>query len=218
VRERRSPGRNGLECLTWYGDCWARWCQFWVSAKSRDARRRCLCCNRGPGRPTSGITTASATKRLTLKGRFPSQDRSASVRSMHSSPPTPRISAYCGTVRRLSHPVTTPSCPRSTCGGGEFSLRPLDPQDCGLGVSADPSGLSGGAVGVPTCWLSDWMHAVWSPDGPQDGTACMPYRVRLSVMVAHRRKSPSQRPRRGSQVQARWGYLRVSRPCAQRDA
>ena len=132
VRERRSPRRNGLGCLTWYDDCWARWCQFWVSAKSRDARRRCLCCNRGPGRPTSGITMASATKRLTLKGRFPSQDRSASVRSMHSSPPTPRISAYCETVRRLSHPVTTPSCPRSTCGGGEFSLRPLDPQDCGL--------------------------------------------------------------------------------------
>jgi hypothetical protein len=58
---------------------------------------------------------------------------------------------------------------------GATPVTPLDPQDCGLGVSADQSGHSGGVVSVPTCWLSGRMHAVWSPDGPQvGGTACMP--------------------------------------------
>jgi DNA-directed RNA polymerase subunit RPC12/RpoP len=67
--------------------------------------------------------------------------------------------------------------PRCTWGGGDFSLRPLDPQDYGLGVSAYQSvGHSGGVVSVPTCRLSGWVHAVWSPSGPQGGvTACMPY-------------------------------------------
>jgi hypothetical protein len=66
-------------------------------------------------------------------------------------------------------------------GRGESSAigRPLDPQDYGLGVFADQSGHSGGVVGVPTCWLSGQMHAVWSPDGPQARTACMPDLVRL---------------------------------------
>jgi hypothetical protein len=35
-------------------------------------------------------------------------------------------------------------------------------------------------VGVPTCSLSGRMHAVWSPDGPQDGTPCLPYPAMLS--------------------------------------
>ena len=47
--------------------------------------------------------------------------------------------------------------------------RPLDPQDCGLGVSADQSGHGGRVMGVLTCSLSGRMNAVWSPDGPQDG-------------------------------------------------
>jgi hypothetical protein len=37
---------------------------------------------------------------------------------------------------------------------------------------------------VLTCWLSGRMHAGWSPDSPQGGTACMSYLVRLSVVVA----------------------------------
>jgi hypothetical protein len=115
---------------------------------------------------------------------------------MHSSPPPQRISAYCGTVRRLSHPVTAPSCPARlrSC---RVQPRPLDPQDYGLGVSADQSGQSGGVVGAPTCSLSVRMHAVWSPDGPQDGTACMPYPAKLSRTVpdlarylCHVRKGP----------------------------
>ena len=44
---------------------------------------------------------------------------------------------------------------------------------------------------MPTCWLSGRMHAVWSPDGPQDGTACMPYLVRLSVVVACLKRAAS---------------------------
>jgi len=55
---------------------------------------------------------------------------------------------------------------------------------CGLGVCADQSGLSGGVLGAPTCWLSGRMHAVWSPDGPQDESACMPYLAKLSRTVA----------------------------------
>lgn len=46
-------------------------------------------------------------------------------------------------------------------------MRSLDPQDVGLGVSADQSGLSGSAVSVPTCGLSSRMHDVWSPGGPK---------------------------------------------------
>jgi hypothetical protein len=70
--------------------------------------------------------------------------------------------------------------------------RPLDPQDYGLGVSADQSGHSGGVVSVPTCWLSGRMHAVWSQDGSQDGTACMPYLVKLSVTIAHLGRAPAR--------------------------
>jgi len=73
-----------------------------------------------------------------------------------------------------------------------MNRRPLDPQDCGLGVSADQSGHSGGVVSVPTCWLSGRMHAVWSPDGPQvGGTACMPYPANSSRAGADLAKCPS---------------------------
>ena len=62
--------------------------------------------------------------------------------------------------------------------------RPLDPQDCGLGVSADQPGHIGGVMGVLTCSLSGRMHAVWSPDGPRTGAACMSYLVTSSPSVA----------------------------------
>ena len=78
--------------------------QFRVSAIFRDARRRCLCCHKGAGRPTSGITTASATKRATLKGRPPSQDRSAITRIC-----TPRPDPQDHCILR-NCPSADPSC------------------------------------------------------------------------------------------------------------
>ena len=47
--------------------------------------------------------------------------------------------------------------------------RPLDPQDYGLGVSADQSGHGGGVVRVPRCRLSRVGAWPWSPYGPQRG-------------------------------------------------
>ncbi len=44
--------------------------------------------------------------------------------------------------------------------GGNFGQAPL-------GVSAGQLAQGEGAVGVPTCGLSHWMHGVWSPSGPQ---------------------------------------------------
>jgi hypothetical protein len=38
---------------------------------------------------------------------------------------------------------------------------------------------------VPTCWLSGRMHTVWSPNGPQDESACRPYPARPSVVVSY---------------------------------
>ena len=48
-----------------------------------------------------------------------------------------------------------------------MNRRPLDPQDCGLGVDAGPPRHVGGAVGAPTCGSSGRAHCVWSPSGPQ---------------------------------------------------
>ncbi len=80
---------------------------------------------------------------------------------------------------------------------------------------------------MPTCWLSGQAHAVWSASGPQDGgTACMPYLVRLSVVVAYLERAASgvyasalRSPPVGvaSGCQA-WSYLKrfgssVAQPC-----
>ena len=65
-----------------------------------------------------------------------------------------------------------------------------------LGVSADQSSHSGGVAGAPTCSLSVRMHAVWSPDGPQDGTACMSYQAGPSPGVGQLGSSPCHSPHR----------------------
>jgi ribosomal protein S18 acetylase RimI-like enzyme len=50
----------------------------------------------------------------------------------------------------------------------------LDPQDVRVRVSAGHPGPGPEALSLPTCGLSDRMHVVWSPDGPQGMTCYMP--------------------------------------------
>jgi hypothetical protein len=72
---------------------------------------------------------------------------------------------------------------------GTEATPPLDPQDVGLGVSAGQPSPGGGADCPSTCRLSDRVHAVWFPSGPQRGAGgqvigCMPYQAKPSKAVA----------------------------------
>jgi hypothetical protein len=99
-----------------------------ASAPRRDARRRCLCCHTGRGSPTSGIAMASPRKRARSKGRPPTQALTATTSSMHSTPPTQRISPNCRTVRPLSHSFIPPSW-RKCSHPERIPATPADPQD-----------------------------------------------------------------------------------------
>jgi hypothetical protein len=99
----------------------------------------------------------------------------------------------------------------------DWNRRPLDPQDCGLGVLAGQSGSGGGAVGVPRCRLSGWVHGVWSPSGPQgsrDRTAADPSLVRHARAVGNHRRPRhvplSQSDEVGCRPTSLWSEMVVS--------
>jgi hypothetical protein len=80
---------------------------------------------------------------------------------------------------------------------------PLDPQDVGLGIFAGQSAYDGGAVSVPTCGLSRWMHSVWSAGGPQGWLAAVRDDARSS-----RSQGPPKEVSRAApvgRVAGRWG-------------
>ena len=89
--------------------------QRWVSGSRNDCSSRRFWCHTGPGRPTSGMTTASPIKSSRLKDEPPSQVRIATTSSTQdgASPQDQRVLPEYAPIQPFRHQDIMPDANRA---------------------------------------------------------------------------------------------------------